>query len=152
MPSSRRDLFFPSFLCQIFKSQIGNKRLKVQHKQIRGHDKQGRKKTSSPFFQGPIENFDDDDAEVPSSLDSMRALLSHQADMSNTKVPMNTEINEKQGSATGAVQKETQQAISDTIAEVEPNFSEPSRQSPSLDGHESIPSFDVSQLRNDLPD
>ncbi len=82
----------------------------------------------------------------------MRALLSHQAEMSNTMAPMNTEINETQGSVTGTLQEETQETISDPITEVEPNFSESSRQSPSLDRHESKPSFDVSQLRNDLPD
>ncbi len=124
----------------------------MQHKQIRGQDKHGRKKVSSPFFQDPMENLDDDDAEAPSSLDSMRALLSHQAKMSQTKAPMNVEINEHEVSEGGAEIKENKEASSDTNAEDEPGVRQDSRQSPALEVGESISSFDVSQLRSDLPD
>jgi hypothetical protein len=124
----------------------------VQHKQIRGHDKHGRKKVSSPFQQDPLENFDDDEAEAPSSLDSMRALLSHQAEMSYAKAPTNVEINENESSDGGTEIKENLEATSETNTEVEPGVSQVSRQSPSLEIPGSISSFDVSQLRSDLPD
>ncbi len=124
----------------------------MQHKQIRGHDKHGRKKVSSPFFQDTLENLDDDDAEAPSSLDSMRALLSHQANMSHTKAPMNVEINENEVIEGGTEIKENKEACSETNAEDEPGVNQGSRQSPALEVGGSISSFDVSQLRSDLPD
>ncbi len=124
----------------------------MQHKQIRGHDKHGRKKVSSPFLQDPLENLDDDEAEAPSSLDSMRALLSQQAEMSHAKAPTNVETNENEGSEGGTEIKENLEATSETNAEVEPGVNQVSRQSPSLEIRGSISSFDVSQLRSDLPD
>jgi len=129
---------------------VGNKRLKVQHKQIRGHEKYSRKKSSSPSF-ARMDNIGDSDVmEAPSSLDSMRALISHQTEVSHLQVPK-TEL-EEFSNDNDSDHEEGQVKISESIPDNIPDFVESSRSSPSLADHRGETTFDVSRLRNDLPD
>ena len=130
-----------------FYVQVGNKRLKVQHKQIRGPDKHGRKKASSPFFSDEVEYIDEEIAAGPSSLESMQALLSQTApELSQHQVPGDSETTEQQVSA----KAETTEAGSRQEDDFE-STKHPCSSPPTADFVKES-SFDVYQLRKDLPD
>ena len=117
---------------------------------MRGHEKYSRKKSSSPSFARMDNVGDSDEMEAPSSLDSMRALISHQTEVLHLQVPK-TELKEFSNDI-DSDDDEEQVKISESIPDNNHESAEFSRSSSSPADNRGETAFDVSRLRNDLPD
>ena len=138
--------------------QIGNKRLKVQHKAIKDKP-HGRKKAPSPFHSRGPNVIEAERSAAPSSLDAVQAMLGQSAAAEGSQVPEEKGVAEQQGfserSETGAEDRKGKDPKSKPIklsVSSEPT-NHPSAPPPSDDDNpDKDPAFDLGKLRHNLQD